>query len=343
MVLLKIGEHIKQARIEKGISQEQLSLIAKVKKEQISKIENGQLNVHIQTINRLCNVLGIEFQLKHEKVKLKPFVKWAGGKTQLLDKINEFKPPKFNRYFEPFVGGGAVLFDLMPFKATINDMNYDLICVYKCLKNKAMFKDFIDMLIEHEKNHNEKYYYNIRDLDRKDNFKESSETFRAARMVYLNKTCYNGLYRVNPSGYFNVPSAKRKKVNTFDRENMYNLHKYFLINDIKILSGDYSEAIKYARKGDFIYFDPPYDSIKNTKSFTSYTANNFNTDDQIKLAKLYKELSDRGIYLMLSNHNTDLIKELYSEFNIKVVKARRYINCNGDKRGDVEEVIITNY
>ena len=210
MVLLKIGEHIKQARIEKGISQEQLSLIAKVKKEQISKIENGQLNVHIQTINRLCNVLGIEFQLKHEKVKLKPFVKWAGGKTQLLDKINEFKPPKFNRYFEPFVGGGAVLFDLMPFKATINDMNYDLICVYKCLKNKAMFKDFIDMLIEHEKNHNEKYYYNIRDLDRKDNFKESSETFRAARMVYLNKTCYNGLYRVNPSGYFNVPSAKEK-------------------------------------------------------------------------------------------------------------------------------------
>ena len=147
MVLLKIGEHIKQARIEKGISQEQLSLIAKVKKEQISKIENGQLNVHIQTINRLCNVLGIEFQLKHEKVKLKPFVKWAGGKTQLLDKINEFKPPKFNRYFEPFVGGGAVLFDLMPFKATINDMNYDLICVYNCLKNKAMFKDFIDMLI----------------------------------------------------------------------------------------------------------------------------------------------------------------------------------------------------
>ncbi len=348
MIKQAFGERLKGLREINYISQAKLSEITNVSREQISKIENGQVNVTLKTIDRFCKAFNLpikelmNFDIDN-KYKPKPFVKWAGGKTQLLNEINKFRPINFNSYFEPFVGGGAVFFELLPTKAVINDINQELICVYNCLKDKNLFDNFINILKEHEKNHSEDYFYIIREMDRKDNYHELPIYIRAARMVYLNKACFNGLYRVNSKGYFNVPSAKKKKVKAFDYDNMINLHNYFINNNIKILSTDFELAVKRARRGDFVYFDPPYDALDGKDSFTSYSENNFGKDEQIRLAELYKKLANRGVYVMLSNHNTSFIRELYKDFNIHVVLARRNINSDANGRGSVEEVLITNY
>lgn len=275
-------------------------------------------------------------------IKVKPFVKWAGGKRQILDKLKEHLPEEYNTYYEPFVGGGALLFELEPQNAVINDFNDELINVYKVLCDEVKFNKMIKLLNKHEAKHSEEYYYEIRNKDRnKRSFKKLAEHTRAARTIYLNKACFNGLYRVNSKGEFNVPFGKKDKVNTYEGSNLNLLNYYLSSNNFQILNGDFEKAVETAQKGDFIYFDPPYDS--DTSTFTSYTEVGFGKNEQIRLAKVFKDLSNRGCYVMLSNHNTKLINELYSEFNLHVIEAKRNINSNGQKRGSVEEVIITNY
>ena len=272
----------------------------------------------------------------------KPIVKWAGGKRQIIDKLIECLPRKYNNYYEPFIGGAALLLELMPEKAVINDVNSELLSIYRCLQNDNYYAELIELLKEHELKHNEDYYYEIRNMDRDANFLNLSLPVRAARALYLNKSCFNGLYRVNAKGYFNVPSARKEKVNTFEEENIKAVHDYFK-NHVTILEGDFVKAVENATKGDLVYFDPPYDPIENKESFTSYTKDDFGKDDQKRLADLFKELDKKGVYVMLSNHNTKFINELYSEYNIHVINARRMINADSKGRGNVEEVIITNY
>ena len=275
-------------------------------------------------------------------LKGKPFVKWAGGKRQILDKLIKYVPEDFNTYYEPFVGGGALLFELSPKNAVINDSNEELINVFRCIKDEEKLTKMCNELNHHEANHSEEYYYKIRNIDRdKNKFNRLSDYKRAARTIYLNKACFNGLYRVNSKGEFNVPFGKKLKVNTYEGQNIGIIHAYLNFNNIKILSIDFEEAVKDAKEGDFIYFDPPYDS--DTYTFNSYTEDGFSKDEQIRLSNVFKNLSDRGCYVMLSNHNTILINELYKDFYIHKITAKRNINSNGKKRGKVEEVIITNY
>ena len=275
-------------------------------------------------------------------IKGKPFVKWAGGKRQIIDKLKKYIPDEYNTYYEPFVGGGALLFELSPKCAVINDCNEELMNVFNCIKDESKFKKMCSELNHYETNHSEEFYYEIRNKDRdKEKFKKIKDYQKAARTIYLNKACFNGLYRVNKKNEFNVPFGKKEKVNTYDGQNLSIIHSYLNFNDITILSVDFEEAVKNAEKGDFIYFDPPYDS--ETSTFNSYTENGFGREEQKGLAKVYKELADRGCFVMLSNHNTTLVNELYKDYNIHVIEAKRNINSNGKKRGKVEEVIITNY
>lgn len=283
-------------------------------------------------------------QLKQVKnMCMSPVVKWAGGKRQILEKLKANLPEKFNNYFEPFIGGGALLFDLAPKNATINDVNQELLAIYTCLKDDELYRLMLEELDKHEKNHSEEYYYHVREWDRDPRFELEPLWKRAARAIYLNKSCFNGLYRVNAKGYFNVPSAKKEHVVTYSKANMEEIHEYFKDDNVTILSGDFVEATRNAHEGDFVYFDPPYDSREDKESFTAYSKFDFNKDDQRRLADCFKDLTNRGVKCMLSNHNTAYINELYNGFNIQIIKAKRMINANAAGRGAVEEVIITNY
>lgn len=338
------GNKVRELRLQQGLSQDELAFYCGMDRPQITKIEQGKVNVTLETIERLSQALQIKTSLLLEETKaLRPFVKWAGGKTQLLDRLHAYMPETYNNYFEPFIGGGSFFLNIAPKKATINDFNAELVCAYKCFQNDELFESLKNELKKHEVNHSEEYYYQIRSMDKEEGFLTLPIYVRAARMIYLNKSCFNGLYRVNSKGFFNVPSGRKKKVVTFYEDNFDSLREYFRNNDIMILNGDFEDAVKNAKAGDFVYFDPPYDAIENKNSFTSYAKNDFGKDEQIRLAKLYKRLSDKGVFVMLSNHNTAFINELYKDFNIHVVNAKRMINSKADGRGDVEEVIITNY
>ena len=274
--------------------------------------------------------------------KGKPFVKWAGGKRQILDQLKKYVPDTFDTYYEPFVGGGALLFELSPKKAVINDSNWELMNVYRCLCDEDKFKKMCHVLNQYEMKHSETFFYEIRAKDKnKAAYQRLSDYTKAARTIYLNKACFNGLYRVNRKNEFNVPFGKKTKVNTYDGNNLITVSNYLTMNDIKILNTDFEQAVSTAKKGDFIYFDPPYDS--DTATFNSYTEEGFSKDEQKRLAKVFKELDKRGCYVMLSNHHTNLVKELYQDYFIHVIHAKRNINSNGSKRGKVEEVIITNF
>jgi len=275
-------------------------------------------------------------------LKGKPFVKWAGGKRQIIDKLKEYVPEEFDTYYEPFVGGGALLFELSPKKAVINDCNKELMNVFECIKDEEKFVKMCNELNHYEASHSEEFYFEIRNKDRdKAKFKKIVDYKRAARTIYLNKACFNGLYRVNSKNEFNVPFNKKEKITTYDGQNLGIIHSYLNFNEVTLLSTDFEEAVSTAKKGDFIYFDPPYDS--DAKIFTSYTDSGFDREEQIRLAKVFKELDKKGCYVMLSNHNTILINDLYKDFNIHVIEAKRNINSDGKKRGKVEEVIVTNY
>ena len=275
-------------------------------------------------------------------LKGKPFVKWAGGKRQIMPEIKKYLPEDYKTYYEPFVGGGAVFFELAPKKAVLNDYNKELMNVFECIKDEVKFEKMCNELNHHETNHSEDYYYEIRDKDRdKSKFNKLADYKRAARTIYLNKACFNGLYRVNSKNEFNVPFGKKNKVNTYEGQNLGIVHCILNFNDIELMSCDFEDSVKKAKKGDFIYLDPPYDS--DTTTFNDNTENGFGKEEQKRLAEVFKNLDKRGCYVMLSNHNTKLINELYKDFNKHVIKAQRNINANGQKRGKIEEVIITNY
>lgn len=272
-----------------------------------------------------------------------PFVKWAGGKTQLLDRIHELMPKEYNHYYEPFIGGGALLFSVAPKDFTINDFNSELIQAYNCFTNDEDFKKLVERLNYHQEHHSEEHYYEVRKMDKDLNFLMLPIYERAARMIYLNKSCFNGLYRVNSKGFFNVPSGKKKKVVCYEEENLEEIRRFFSASKFEILNGDFQDAVKNAKKGDFVYFDPPYDTWEDKNSFTSYAKNPFGKEEQKRLADVYKGLSEKGVFVMLSNHNTEYIRELFKDFHIHVVEAKRMINSKASGRGNVEEVIITNY
>lgn len=274
--------------------------------------------------------------------KIKPFVKWAGGKRQIIDKLKTYIPEEFGTYYEPFVGGGALLFELTPKNAVINDCNEELMNVYRVLRTDDEYTKMCHLLDSYETKHSEEFYYRIRNKDRdNEKFERMSNHARAARTLYLNKACFNGLYRVNSKGQFNVPYGKKEKINTYEGENLLKVCMYLTLNDVKIMCTDFEEALKDAKEGDFVYLDPPYDTFTN--AFTTYTNTGFGKEEQIRVASVFKDLDERGVKVMLSNHNTPLIQELYQGYYVHVIEAKRNINSNGAKRGNVEDVIITNY
>ena len=273
---------------------------------------------------------------------VKPFVKWAGGKRQLVPTIlANYLPKNYNlqTYYEPFIGGGALLFSLQPKKAVINDSNAELINCYRIIKNS------LDELIEDLKNHknDEYYYYEIRDWDREKNFKSKTEVQRASRIIFLNKTCYNGLFRVNSQGQFNVPFGKYKNPNILDIAVLKAVNKYLNENQVTILNSDFQKAVKDAKRGDFIYFDPPYDPVSETASFTGYDVNGFNKQEQRRLKEVFDDLNSRGCHILLSNAYTEFIEYLYKDYLHTKISAIRAINCNGKKRGKVDEILVKNY
>jgi len=235
------------------------------------------------------------------------------------------------------------LFSIKPKSAVINDINKDLYEAFQCFNDQIKFEKMIKELIDFEEKHGEEYYYEVREMDRKPDYPKLPDYKQAARLIYLNKACFNGLYRVNSKGFFNVPSGKKLKVRAYDKENFDGLREYFSNNDIQVLSEDFEKATEGAMKGDFVYFDPPYDTFEEQTSFTAYSKDSFGKQDQARLAETFRKLNDKGVLVMLSNHNTKYVNELYNGFNIQVITARRMINSNAKGRGDVEEVIITNY
>ncbi|HNW96447.1 MAG TPA: DNA adenine methylase [Candidatus Paceibacterota bacterium] len=275
--------------------------------------------------------------------KPKPFVKWVGGKRQLLTQfrlMNLYPPEKFNikngKYFEPFVGGGAVFFDLLPETAYLSDLNNELVITYNVIKND------VESLIKSLKKHkfDREYFLKVR----AQNPEKLSDLNVASRFIYLNKACFNGMYRVNSSGEFNVPFGRYTNPCICDEDNLRRVSK--VLKNVEIKRQDYKEVLKRARRGDFIYFDPPYYPVSKTASFTSYTNNSFLDKEQIELRDTFIELHKRGCFVMLSNSDTPFINEIYSGLrgiHITKVRASRAINSNASKRGKITEVLITNY
>lgn len=342
-----LGNEIKRLRKEANLSQESLATLSDVERAQISKIESGAVSgVTLNTIKKILDVFGYKLELSKKDTieeSIHPFIKWAGGKTQLIDTIKKHLPEKYNRYFEPFVGGGALFLELKPKTFSINDVNDELMCAFKCFQNNELYCELIETLKKYDENHSEEQYYEVRNLDRSDEYKNFNSAQKAARFIYLNKACFNGLYRVNSNGYFNVPSGKKSRVKSFDKENFTSLKNFFSARTGSITCVDFEKSVENAKEGDFVYFDPPYDSYEGKSTFTSYSKDNFGKDEQIRLSQVFKKLASKGVFVMLSNHNTPLINELYRDFHINVVEARRNINSKGDGRGFVEEVLITNY
>lgn len=270
-----------------------------------------------------------------------PFVKWAGGKRQLLDRISERMPKTYNSYYEPFIGGGAVLFELQPEKAIINDINASLINTYRIIaSNPHEFIDSVRKLDSEMGEDGKSYYYSLREHYNDKLMKEEFDIELAALFVFINKHCFNGLYRVNGKGLFNVPYNNSKQ-ESIDSESIMAISDY--LKRVSIMQGDFEEACRSAEKGDFIFFDSPYAPL-NPTSFESYTKEGFDVESHERLAKLYDELTQRGCYCMLTNHNTEFINKLYGNkgYKIDVVNVKRMINSDASKRTG-EEVIICNY
>ena len=270
-----------------------------------------------------------------------PFVKWAGGKRQLIPQIRERMPEKYNDYYEPFIGGGAVIFDLLPANALINDINKALINTYRTICNEpdAFLKE-VNRLDNDMWEDGKKYYYSIREHYNDKLMRSEYDVELAALFVFINKHCFNGLYRVNGKGLFNVPYNNSRRVSV-DEDVIIATSEY--LRGVTIIDGDFEQACKNAKKGDFVFIDSPYAPL-NPTSFESYTKEGFAIESHKRLAKLYDELTARGCYCMLTNHNTELINELYGnkDYKIDVVSVKRMINSDASNRVG-EEVIICNY
>lgn len=269
-----------------------------------------------------------------------PVVKWVGGKRQIIQDITNNLPDKCATYYEPFLGGGAVLFHRQPQKAIVNDINEELINVY------IVIRDNVEELIQDLKKHQNEaeYFYEIREKDRdKEKYSKMANIEKASRILYLNKTCYNGLFRVNQQGEFNAPFGKYKSPNIINEMTLRAVSDYFNNAQISFRCGDFADAVKGIRKGSFVYFDPPYDPVSESANFTGYDKGGFDGNEQIRLKRLCDNLHKRGIHFLLSNSATDFILDLYKDYDITIVKANRAINSKGDKRGKVAEVLVKNY
>ena len=295
--------------------------------------------------------------------KIRPFVKWAGGKGSLISQLNNFYPYELKngiieRYIEPFVGGGAVLIDILQKydvqEAYAFDINIDLINSYNVIKNnvedlitnlKQMETEYLQLEQEERKN----YFYNKRDEYNNYTLEENEHSIqRAAQFIYLNRTCFNGLYRVNKAGKFNVPMGSHKNPTICDEENLRNLSK--LIQNVQFQYDDYKRSMEYVTENTFVYFDPPYRPLNVTSGFTSYTKEDFNDENQKELAEFYRELNEQNAKLMLSNSNPKntnkedtFFDNIYQGFNIDEIYASRMINANSKGRGKISEILVTNY
>jgi DNA adenine methylase len=267
----------------------------------------------------------------------RPFIKWVGGKRQLIPQLSQYFPTTFNKYIEPFVGGGAIFFYLLPQKSVLMDINAELINTYQVIKHKV--EELIESLQQHK---NEKeYFYEVRAWDRApEEFRRLDKVERASRTIFLNKTCYNGLFRVNKKNQFNTPFGRYKNPTICDEFNLRAVN--VALKNTKIHLGDFSESITFAQSGDFVYLDCPYHPVSDTANFTSYTKDDFGLAEQKRLKKVYSELDKKGCTVLLSNSYTPFILELYKEYKIHVVHAKRAVNCDPTKRGKVREVLISN-
>ena len=276
-----------------------------------------------------------------QNTNLLPFVKWAGGKRQLLDRIKERLPLKYNNYFEPFVGGGAVLFGLKPEKAIINDINASLINVYKVIAHNTQdFLEYINTLDNGMWEDGKAYYYTLRERYNDKIMQEEYDVEMAALFVFINKHCFNGLYRVNGKGLFNVPYNNSRR-SSIDSNLIVTLSGY--LKNIQIMQGDFENVCQNAARHDFVFFDSPYAPL-NPTSFESYTKEGFDMESHKRLSKLFDKLTDRGCYCMLTNHNTEFINELYGKkgYRMEVTSVKRMINSDASNRKG-EEIIIRNY
>lgn len=279
--------------------------------------------------------------LTTKEIKGRPLVKWVGGKSQLLTQLEKNFPKEFNTYFEPFFGGGAVFFMLSPKKAHINDINKTLVQTYSAIKSnpRKVISSLRKLQSEYDLSEDRKgLFLEIRE---KYNSLPLSSPQRVPYLIFLNKTCYNGLYRENSKGGFNVPFGNYAKPKILDEENLIAISK--LLEHTTITNTDFKDAVKSAKKGDFIYFDPPYHPLNGTSKFTDYSGNGFTELDQERLRDLFVELDKKGCFVMLSNSNTDFIRKLYKGYRIKEVNARRAVNCKGYGRGEIKELLILNY
>ena len=267
------------------------------------------------------------------------FVKWAGGKGQLIEQFIPLFPKKINRYIEPFVGGGAVLFYIIqnyhPKEIIISDVNKELITTYNVIKQDV--EKLISILREHKKHHSKDYYYKIRAILPS----SLSDVDKAARFIYLNKTCFNGLYRVNSKGGFNVPMGQYKNPDIVQENKLREISK--LLKNVTIKCESFENVLSYSKKGDFVYFDPPYYPLKNKNSFTTYHHDVFLDNEHKKLAEVFDALSKKGCFVMESNSDTGFVRKLYSKYAIKLVRATRMINCRSEDRGLINEIVIRNY
>lgn len=307
------------------------------------------------------NQLGMEPNNKYESFTVKPFLKWAGGKTQLINEIKQRLPKDFEKstytYIEPFIGSGAILLWMISNypnieKAVINDINYDLINTYKVVSTHP--GELISILgimqseyhsLDTQQDKKKEYYYNKRESY---NLRKSDIITQAALFIFLNRTCFNGLYRVNKSNEFNVPMGSYQKPTICDEKNLLAVNK--VLQKVEILNGDYERTLEHAGENSFFYFDPPYKPLNTTSSFNSYAKDEFNDQQQVRLRDFCSKIDSMGYQWMLSNsdvkgvdENNPFFDELYAEFNIERVKATRRINSKADKRGELNELLITNY
>lgn len=267
-------------------------------------------------------------------INVRPFLKWAGGKTKLIQQYISYFPKEYKNYYEPFLGGGAVFFYLHPPTASLTDINAELVNAYCCVKNHV--EELIDVLRFHQIRHCKDYYYQIRQA------KVATSIEKAARLIYLNKTCFNGLYRENSQGGFNVPIGKYKNPTICNPVLLRSTSAH--LQNAQIEVRHFEDILNYARSSnDFVYFDPPYYPVSPTSNFTAYSRYSFSQDHQIKLREVFTELAQRGVKVMLSNSDCDFIRDLYSDFNIHLISAARLINSNVTKRGKITEVLITSY
>jgi DNA adenine methylase len=274
---------------------------------------------------------------------LRPFVKWAGGKRQLLNQLGKRVPDTIDTYYEPFVGGGALLVNLQKeeriSKAVISDLNSELINLYNVVKRNP--DKLIDALSAKEFENSKDAFRNLKNEFNTLTGLSGNNIRRAALLIYLNKHGYNGLWRVNSKGKFNVPFGRYAKRSMPTDHSILKFSS--MLKNVKILNQDFEQAVKPAKKGDFVYFDPPYHPISKTANFTDYNSNGFTFDDQKRLANVFAKLSKKGVQLMLSNSKVSEIEDLFVGCTIDTVEAKRFINCNGERRNGTWEIIVTNY